>query len=208
MVLSDNTEGKMKGLISDKILRRIRAKRRGWVFTAKDFLDLATRNTIDQVLSRLTRKGLIRKLATGIYDFPKQHAILGELAPTHDAIIRTISTQTGYSLYPSGAVCANILGLSTQVPAQAVYLTQGSSRSKIIGNLKITLKYDRYSNPNLSNKALAVIHALINIGKDHIEDSIIEKCSRQLDNKDKKGLKRIVATLPSWIIPIVSQISS
>jgi hypothetical protein len=41
---------------SDSILRRIRAKQRGWVFIPKDFIDVAPRNTIGVTLLRLFKK--------------------------------------------------------------------------------------------------------------------------------------------------------
>jgi hypothetical protein len=41
--------------ITDKLINRIQRKKRGWVFTPKDFLDLGTRAAVDKVLSRLTR---------------------------------------------------------------------------------------------------------------------------------------------------------
>jgi hypothetical protein len=198
----------MNGSISDKILRRIRAKRRGWVFTAKDFIDLCPRNTIDQALYRLAHKSIIRKLSTGIYDFPRQHKILGNIAPAPDAVARAIAVQAGSPLYPSGATCSNLLGLSTQVPAKAVYLTPGASKKKLVGNSNITLKHNRFTFFNSSNKAMVILQALLYIGKHHIDQKIVDKCSKQLNNKDKKHLKKMIPSLPSWITPIINQISA
>lgn len=64
------------------LVRRIRAKGRGWVFTPKDFLDVGIRATVDQTLSRLARKGAVRRLDRGLYDYPKQHDKLGTLSPS------------------------------------------------------------------------------------------------------------------------------
>ena len=80
------------GSISNSIIRRIRAKQRGWVFTPKNFIDLAPRNNIDIILYRLLKKGIIRKLARGIYDFPIKHPKLGTLASSPDAIAKAIAS--------------------------------------------------------------------------------------------------------------------
>ena len=56
--------------ITDTITRRIRAKGRGWVFTPKDFLDIARQVTVNKILSRLAQKDIIRRLDQGIYYFP------------------------------------------------------------------------------------------------------------------------------------------
>src|SRR5579862_6053306 len=124
--------------ISNSILRRIRGKQRGWVFTPKDFIDLAHRNTIGVILYRLTQKGIIRQLDHGIYDFPATHPKLGTLAASPDKIANAIASQSGDIIQPSGASLANQLGLDTQVPAKPMYITSGNSKKKKIANYPIT----------------------------------------------------------------------
>lgn len=116
--------------ISDTILRRIRAKQRGWVFTPKDFLDVGSRAAVDQTLSRLAKSGVIRRLDRGLFDYPKKHPILGMLSPAADKVAQAITSKTGDKAMPSGAMAANMLGLSTQVSAKPVFVTNGKSRSK------------------------------------------------------------------------------
>ena len=100
---------------SDSILRRIRAKQRGWVFTPKDFVDIAPRNNVGVVLHRLVDKGVIRKIGHGIYDFPIQHPKLGTLSANPDAIARAVAVRAGDTIQPGGAQLANQLGFDTQV---------------------------------------------------------------------------------------------
>ena len=111
-----------------KVLGRVKAGRPGAVFTTKAFGDLGKRASVDQALSRLARAGKIRRLSRGVYDFPKTHPALGSLSPDPDAVAKAIADQAGYRLQPTPARAANALGLSSQVPAQIVYLTDGSSR--------------------------------------------------------------------------------
>src|SRR5476651_2208847 len=110
---------------SNSILRRIRAKRHGWVFTPKDFIDIAPRNTIGVTLHRLLKKGVIRQLSHGLYDFPKKHPKLGILAADPDAIAKAIASKNGDVIQPGGAHLANSLGLDNQVSAKTGYIVSG-----------------------------------------------------------------------------------
>jgi DNA-binding transcriptional ArsR family regulator len=198
MIISDMN--KNMNSIADKIARRIRAKQRGWVFTAKDFVDLGTRATVDQTLSRLTRQGLIRRLDRGYYDFPKQHATLGTLSPDIDSLAQAVTAKSGDKAFPSGAMAANILGLSTQVPAKPVYLTNGSSRIRKIGNQTITLKHARVPVfEHLSDEINFILQALSYLGKNNIDDLIIQHCASKLSDQDIKHFSKASTHIPSWL---------
>lgn len=189
---------------SGSILRRIRAKKHGWVFTPKNFIDLAPRDTIGMVLHRLLKKGIIRRLGHGLYDFPVKHPKLGTLAASPDSIARAIASKTGDVVQPSGATLANQLGFDTQVPSKLNYLTSGNSTQKKIANYPITLHHSRFL-PNLPlniNNA-RVINALYHLGKNNITDDIIKKCKIILSQKDKSQLKKNLAKLPDWMIPFI-----
>src|SRR6266567_9084283 len=121
--------------IDSRILARIHGRGRGSVFVPSDFLDLGSREAIDLVLHRLARKGTIRRLARGVYDLPKQHAVLGPLSPSADTIARALAGRDRTRFQPAGAYAANTLGLSDQVPARAVFLTDGPSRTVKIGSM-------------------------------------------------------------------------
>jgi hypothetical protein len=192
---------------SDLILRRIRGKQRGWVFTPKNFIDLAPRITIAVTLHRLVKKGIIRKLSHGIYDFPVQHPKLGTLAANPDAIAKAIALKSGDSIQPSGARLANLLGLDTQVPSKPAYITSGNSTRKKVGKYPITLNHSKLMpGAPLKVNVIRVINALHHLGKDNITDDTITKCKKILSKKDKSQLKKNLAKLPAWIIPFILKI--
>src|SRR5258705_13901029 len=117
-----------------KVLKRVKAANPGAAFTPKAFDDLGNRAAVDQALSRLTKAGKIRRISRGVYDVPKNHPTLGPLSPDADAVARAIADQSGYRLQPTPTWAANALGLSSQVPAQIVYLIDGSSRKIKVPN--------------------------------------------------------------------------
>jgi hypothetical protein len=110
--------GKHSQSIDSRILSRIQAASPGQVFAPRQFLDLGSRDAIDQALSRQCRAGAIRKIARGLYDIPRDHPRFGRLAPSSDAIANALKGRDAIRLQPSGAYAANILGLSDQVPVR------------------------------------------------------------------------------------------
>lgn len=193
--------------VSTTILKRIRAKQRGWVFTPKDFLDVASRASVDQTLSRLTKKGVIRRLDRGLFDYPKQHPILGTLSPSSDSIAQAITAKTGDIAYPSGATSANMLGLTTQIPAKPAYLTNGKSRTKTFSGRTITLKHARVPiMDKLPMKLNITLQALSYLGKDGIDTQTIIQCANRLSDNDVKTLSIASTAVPSWLADIILQI--
>ena len=186
--------------IDSKILSRIYGSGRGAVFTPGRFLDLGSRDAVDKVLSRLLQKGAIRRLARGLYDYPEHHPIMGILAPRPDAIAGALAGKQGIRLQPSGAYAANRLGLSTQVPARIVYLTDGPSRTVRVGNQEIRLQQTtpRSMGPAGRTSGL-VIQALRHLGQKHVDDAVIQTLKRKLSDQDKRRLMKDIAYAPAWV---------
>lgn len=193
--------------VANSILKRIRAKQRGWVFTPKDFIDIASKNAIGVCLHRLVSKGIIRKISHGIYDFPAHHPKLGTLSPSPDAIASAIAKRSGDIIQPGGAQLVNQLGLDTQVPAKPAYLTSGSTTKKKIATYPFIFNHSKFLNKNPWNiNSAKVINALQYVGKNHITDDTIKKCRKILTQKDKSQLKNNLKQLPYWMIPHILKI--
>jgi hypothetical protein len=173
------------------------------------FDDLGNRAAVDQALSRLTKAGKIRRIARGIYDIPKTHPTLGTLSPNPDAIAKSIASQGGYRLQPTPAHAANALGLSTQVPAQIVYLTDGSSRKIKIGKQVIQF---RHAGPKTllgaGTSAGVALQALRAFGPDHLTASVIQQLKRNLPPDAKTDLKRLARHAPHWMTPAIDAVTA
>src|SRR3982751_6857696 len=100
-----------------RIFDRVKRKGRGAVWSPADFLDLGSRDSIDQSLSRLVRRGQLRRIARGVYAYPVLSPRLGALTPPPDDVAAALAKAKGGRIQVSGARAANELGLSTQVPA-------------------------------------------------------------------------------------------
>ena len=162
----------------------------------------------DRVLSRLVRGGQLRRLARGLYDFPKLHPKLGPLSPAPDDVAHALARETGSQVQIAGARAANALGLSTQVPAQSTYLTDGPSRRVVLGKRIVDL---RHASPKHliapGSPAGTVVQALRHLGAVRAAD-VAQVAARQLSAKDKKSLASTALQAPAWMRPTLVSIAN
>jgi len=194
--------------LTNKLVAKLRGLGRGYVFNSADFRNLGSRSALDQALSRLTRQGVIRRLAPGLYHYPRINPKLGGIMnPLPDAVAKAVARKTDSRVVSSGALAANALGLSTQVPAQMIYLTDGPPRKIRIGSQTILFRYATPRTMAVSGRISAVVfQALRYLGREGVTDSVIRKLKRTLSGKDKKTLKKDIPHAIGWMRPILSQI--
>lgn len=194
--------------VDSMILARIKKLGKGSVFTPATFADLGTRVAIDHALSRNARAGRLRKLARGLYDYPRRHATLGVLGPSTDDVARALAGRDALRLQPSGAHAANLLGISDQVPVRAVFLTDGRGRKVQIGKRTILLKKTTPRNMATAGRISGtVIGALRWLGRRHVDDRIVAKLARQISPADLKLLLADVRYAPAWIADIMRRLA-
>lgn len=194
--------------VPHRIMKRARATGRGSVFTPTDFLDVAARAAVDQALSRLVKSGKLRRLARGLYDYPKVHLALGALSPAPDDVARALARETGSHAQIAGAHAANALGLSMQVPAKSLYLTDGPSRRIVLGKRVVDL---RHASPKHliapGSPAGTVVQALRYVGPMRASD-VAQIAARWLSFSDKRLLASNAFQAPAWMRPTLISIGS
>jgi predicted transcriptional regulator of viral defense system len=190
-----------------KIKKRIHSKDKGFVFTKSHFLDLGSRTAVAKALERLADAGAIRRLSRGLYDYPENHPTLGELPVNYERIVQALAGRDNLRVQPSGAYAANLLGLTNQVPAKIVFLTDGSHRKIQIGNQQIILKRTTPKNMATAGKMSGlVIQALRFIGQSSIDDKVIRILKNRLTEKDKKMLVADLRYAPAWVEKVVKRL--
>ena len=117
--------------IENKIFNKSKKCGRGSVFFVNDFVSYGNRNSVNKALERLTEKGLLLRVARGIYCYPSIEKVygLGSVPPSLDEIARAIAKRDGAKIAPTGLYAQYQLGLSQQIPMNIVYLTNGVSRT-------------------------------------------------------------------------------
>ena len=190
-----------------RVLARIQAKRPGWVFTPKQFADLGSRVAVASSLKRLKQTGTIRQLARGLYDNPVHHPVLGMVAPSADAIARALVARDAIRLQPAGAYAANVLGLSEQVPAKVVFLTDGPARRVQIGKREILLQHTTPRNmATAGRKSGTFIQALRYLGQRLVDAKVIATLRRQVTDADRVMLRKDLQHAPAWTADVLRKL--
>jgi len=193
----------------NQIVARIDQLGPGKAFSAKDFLDIASRTMIDVTLASLAQSGKIRRVRRGLYDMPKINPALGgELSPDIDEAARAIARRQRWKIVPEGAWAANLLGLSTQVPAKIIYLTDGPNNEVLIGRRSIHFKHARpKAMAGLEGKFALVVQALRYLGKDGVGAREIETLRRTLSPTEKRRLVKDTRFGVDWIYEVAKRIA-
>jgi hypothetical protein len=196
--------------VQARALGRIRMRGRGKVFTSKDFLDLASRESVDQALSRLVKAGTLDRLGRGLFYYPRVSSRLQmRLRPDPDEVAAALGRRTGTRVVPSGAVAANRLGLTTQVPAKPVYLTSGRSRTVRAGGMVFVIHHVPPKEFPLGSPTSALVfQALKHLGREAVDDQIISRLRHALTPKDRRALLRDARYATDWIAEVVRQVAT
>ena len=160
-------------------------------------------------LTRLSRKGITRQLARGLYDYPIDHPSFGRIPPSADAVAKALAKRDASRLQPTGAYAANILGLSEQVPTRIVFLTDGPSRRVKFGQQEIVLKGTTPRNmATAGRKSGTIIQALRHIGQRNVNDKTLAIIRRQLTKQDRAQLLTDLRHAPGWVAEILRQLAA
>jgi hypothetical protein len=193
----------------DQIIGRIERLGKGKAFSAKDFLDIASRTTIDVTLASLTRCGKLRRIQRGLYDMLWDNSALGgKLSPNIDEAAQAIARRQRWKIVPEGAWAANLLGLSSQVPSKIIYLTDGPNHEVPIGRRSIHFKHARpKAMAGPEGKIALVVQALRHLGKDGVGAREIEKVRAGLSPAERRTLVKDARFGVDWIYEIANRIA-
>ncbi len=194
--------------VYEKLKEQVEKRQRGAVFVTREFLELGSRAAVDEAFSRLTKEGVIRRLRRGLYDYPRLHPTLGPVPADPDIIAAALARKTCSRIQNAGARAANALGLSTQVAARPIYLTDGRRRSVQVGEQTIELRHaSPRSMAGAGRVEGTVIQALRHLGPEHIDEATVQQLRQSLSARDKIALRREAFSAPGWLIPILQQIA-
>ena len=166
-------------------------------------LHLGSRAAVDQALSRLVRSEQLMRICRGVYMRPIETRF-GLCGPSVEKAIGSLSALWGETIVPCGGAAANVLGLTTQIPVQSVYLTSGPNRRLHFYRLLVRLRHaPRWQLVAPNRRAGDVIRALAWLGQREVEDGLAAVVSR-LSTEDLADLAAARATMPAWMAQPVS----
>jgi hypothetical protein len=183
-----------------KIVAKLKKAKRGSLFFTEDFLKFGSAKAVAKTLERLATKGDISRVTRGIYARLEIDPFIGELKPSTEAIAEAIRKRDKARIMPTGVLALNALGLSTQVPMNVVYLTDGAARKIDLGKRKILFKKSAPKNLSAIGKISGlVIQALREIGKENATESEIQIILKQLEKEEPYRLEHDIRLAPEWI---------
>ena len=186
----------------------LKKRKPGEILFIQDFLETSDYDSVRKSLQRLTEKGLLIRLSKGIYYYPKNDRLLGLIYPSAEQIGNAIAKRDKARIIPTGAYAMYRLGLTTQVPTNVVYLTDGSARKVQIGKQKIVFKKTSAKNLSAKNRlSNLIIQGLRAIGKENTTQSHIIKIKKIIvDSMEMNDLYNDIRHAPVWIQKIVLEI--
>ena len=189
--------------LANQVLEHATAQPDGTPLVAKELLHLGNRAAVDQVLSRLVKRGSLLRAGRGTYVRPVESRF-GSRAPSVLKMVEGLANQRGETIVPHGAAAANALGLTTQMPMRAVYLTSGSSRRLKLGAQTVELRHAPTWQLIFPKRAAGdVVRALAWLGPEKAGKAI-KKLRARLQPFELEEVASARARLPTWMAQEVS----
>ena len=192
----------------NQIRGNIEKAENGSVFVSTDFTDITDKKTVNMGLIRLADEGLIKKILFGVYYKPEFSELLGEtVAPSPNKVAHALARNFGWTIVPCGDTALNLLGLSTQVPSQWVYVSDGAYKEYTFDNT--TIKFKRTTNKEISKvsyKTALTIQALKALGKENITEQVISRLKKILTDEEKEKMLAESKSATSWVLELIKVI--
>ncbi|MBN2082154.1 hypothetical protein JW859_08090 [bacterium] len=196
--------------VVQKVISKIYGRGRGWAFSQKDLTTQGNRDAVDQALHRLHKRGLIRRVLRGIYDYPRYSKVLDtQLSPDIDQVAHALARKFRWDIQPSGPTAMNILGLSTQVPGRYVYHSNGPDRSYQIYSTKLEFKNTALKETGFKHEESALlVMALKSLGESRIDSEVITKIRNWLDPGMCSKVLKDTRTVTGWVYEAIRKVCS
>ncbi len=183
-------------------LKTIKTKvNKGDIFFIADFTELGNYEAVRKSLQRLTKDDCIKRIAKGIYFLPKKHERLGIIYPHAEQIAKAIAKRDKARVIATGSTALNLLGLSTQIPMNVVFLTDGSARNIKVGNQTIQFKKTNPKNLSIEHRLTnLIIQALKAIGEKNVTQEQTDKIHTIIDESGEQELiYQNLTNAPIWV---------
>jgi hypothetical protein len=193
--------------IEDNILAKVQKAGRWRMYFPSDFATFGESKAVAKALERMAKSGQLLRLAQGIYYHPKIDSKLGlgVLYPSLEAIAQGIAERDKAKIVPTGTYALNRLGLSTQIPTNIVYLTDGTPRNIKVGNGR-GIQFRRTAPKNLAFKselAMLVTFALKELKQENVMPEHLDKIKNLLQNESKERIMSDAVLMPAWVRSII-----
>lgn len=184
--------------LSEAVLRHAQGQPEGTPVLAKGLMHLGSRAAVDQALSRLVRRGALLRAGRGVYVLPVESRF-GRRAPAVHKTVEGLAAARGERVASSGAMAANVLGLTPQVPAKHVFLTSGPNRMLTLGREEVELRHAPEWQLVLAGRpAGEAVRALAWLGRERA-GAAAAAVRQQLSEDERRELASVIPQMPGWL---------
>ena len=191
-----------------EIIKIINSDKVGTVYILSDFENITDKKNLTVIFSRIEKEGIVKRIMRGVYYKPEFNSLLGEyVVPNPVDVAKALARNYGWTIVPCGDTALNMLGLSIQVPAVWSYVSDGPYKEYVYDKTPIKFKHTTNKEiSKLSYKSALIIQALKTLGKETIDDTILDKLSKTLTEKEKQTMLKEAKTATSWIYEYIKLI--
>ena len=188
----------------NSIRKRVEDSERGTLFFPDSFADIGSSDAVRSALVRLCENGVLTRVAQGVYCYPRVDKRWGSgiILPSVEEIAEAIAERDRVRIAPTGSYALYRLGLTTQIPANVVYVTDGSSRRVSIGKGRgILFKHTSemrifaFQSPLMA----LVVTALREIGESNVTDTQMSIIEEHLERVSASDYSHDILLAPLWV---------
>lgn len=193
-----------------KIKNSIDGAARGTLFFPDTFASFGSSDAVRSALVRLCENGILMRVAQGIYYYPKIDMKWGSgiIPPSIEKIAEGIVRRDRVRIAPTGSYALYQLGLTTQIPANVVFITDGSQRRVTIGKGKDIL-FRHSSEMRIfafkSQLMALIVAALREIGEDNVTEGQLAVIKEHLASVSEEDFNHDMQLAPIWVRKILTE---
>ena len=201
----------MATFITNRIIEKAQALPEGGILSPKEFLHLGSRGAVDMTFTRLVKEEKLIRVGWGLYTVPVLWRF-GLRFPAFSALLAALSAKTGETFVVHGAMAANHIGLSMQVPVREIHLTSGPSRKLHMNNAVVELRHAPAWQMLLGNSLEGkLIRALDYLGPKHTKEMFPNlnrwMAWREYPEVKWETLSEVSAALPAWLARVINEVA-
>ena len=181
------------------IKQRVEGAENGTLFFNSSFPEYDD-EYVGQILSDLAERGVIHRLSRGVY-LKAEKTRFGLVYPPIEEIAAAIARRDNALVIPTGATAQNLLGLSDQVPMNAVFLTSGSARKIELGGRSITFRRAVPRNFAIKGRYTSlIVQALKYIGEGNMTEEDYAHIKEIIKtHQEPETIEADLAAMPTWV---------
>lgn len=183
---------------------------RGTLFFPDTFASTGSSDAVRSALVRLCENGILIRIAQGIYYYPKIDTKWGTgmIPPSIEEIAEGIAKRDKVRIVPTGAYALYQLGLSTQIPANVVFITDGSQRRVTIGKGRgILFKHtsEMRTFAYQSQLMALIVIALREIGETNVTGEQLDIIKQHIEKVSEQDFAHDIQLAPIWVRKALAQ---